>query len=101
MSFHLDLACRFDSRVTIETVIDVLGDTLAQPVDLSLDERGFKDFGIPSAPPCPALFAGVVSLSLADNELSTFGALALLPKLRVLCLNRNRITKLEEGFDFD
>ena len=98
-----DIMIRYENRLTQETVMDILGSEHQQPTELSLESRSFKEIGLVLSTatqilPCPTLFASIVSLSLAENDLVSFSQLGFLPELRVLCLNRNRIAKLDERF---
>jgi hypothetical protein len=109
VSFRIVIPFRFEGRLCLETVEELLGDEILQQVhELGMTGKGFRNVSLPStvAPPSPvvssvwSMLYAVHSLNLSDNELTCFGALSSLPNLRALCLNGNHIRSLfDEKYD--
>ena len=105
-SLHVDLLirgwrtpcypCRFEGRMTVELVEELLGTNSAKPfATLDLPGMSLRDIQLSST----AMFQWLESLNLEGNDLVYFEPLSALPCLRVLCLDGNRIQRLSERSD--
>ena len=87
---------RFDSKLSIDLLVDLKGEAnLQEMTQLELPGAGIRD--ILPLWSCQAMLAAVTSINLQDNRLSNFAALGDLPSLRSLCLNRNKVRRLESS----
>lgn len=87
---------RFDGKLSIDLLVDLKGEAkLKELTQLELPNAGIRD--VLPLWSCQTLLAAITSVNLQDNRLSNFAALGDLPSLRSLCLNRNKIRKLEPG----
>ncbi len=88
--------CRFEGRMTVELVEELLGTSSAKPfATLDLPGMNLRDIQLSST----AMFQWLESLNLEGNDLVYFEPLSALPCLRVLCLDGNRIQRLSERSD--
>ena len=91
LAINIDNLLRFDGKLAPEVVEDILGEAAKTPSkELSLINKGFRDVALLTGP----IFASLQILNLSDNSLTSFVLLSVIPNLRALCLNNNKVQRL-------